>query len=70
MGDSEIDQLYHIFRLLGTPTPAVWPGIRALPDYKVHQPPSATFLHNKTTVADPTFRPTKSSSLLFLAVRP
>jgi len=45
MGDSEIDQLYHIFRLLGTPTPAVWPKIRSLPDYKATFPdwPSRTF---------------------------
>eukprot|EP00128_Syssomonas_multiformis_P005393 Colp12_sorted_trinity150504_noHs@16796 len=33
-GDSEIDQLYRIFRTLGTPTEDVWPGVSQLPDYK------------------------------------
>ena len=26
-GDSEIDQLFKIFRQLGTPTEEVWPGV-------------------------------------------
>eukprot|EP01012_Entosiphon_sulcatum_P007579 TRINITY_DN1388_c0_g1_i1.p1 TRINITY_DN1388_c0_g1~~TRINITY_DN1388_c0_g1_i1.p1 ORF type:complete len:307 (+),score=54.52 TRINITY_DN1388_c0_g1_i1:120-1040(+) len=33
-GDSEIDQLYKIFRLMGTPDEHLWPGVTALPDYK------------------------------------
>ncbi|XP_052544197.1 cyclin-dependent kinase 3 [Tympanuchus pallidicinctus] len=33
-GDSEIDQLFRIFRTLGTPTEATWPGVSQLPDYK------------------------------------
>ncbi|NXI39993.1 CDK3 kinase, partial [Galbula dea] len=33
-GDSEIDQLFRIFRTLGTPTEAAWPGVTQLPDYK------------------------------------
>ncbi|EOB08184.1 Cell division protein kinase 3, partial [Anas platyrhynchos] len=33
-GDSEIDQLFRIFRTLGTPTEATWPGVTQLPDYK------------------------------------
>ena len=33
-GDSEIDQIFRIFRSLGTPTPDVWPGVVDLPDYK------------------------------------
>ena len=37
-GDSEIDQLFRIFRVLKTPTDAVWPGVSQLPDYKVHFP--------------------------------
>lgn len=32
-GDSEIDQLYKIFRVLGTPDEQRWPGVSALPDY-------------------------------------
>lgn len=33
-GDSEIDQLYRIFRTLGTPNDSSWPGVSQLPDYK------------------------------------
>mmetsp|Transcript_5092 Transcript_5092/g.15237 ORF Transcript_5092/g.15237 Transcript_5092/m.15237 type:complete len:308 (+) Transcript_5092:260-1183(+) len=33
-GDSEIDELYKIFRALGTPTNETWPGVSELPDYK------------------------------------
>ncbi|KAK2702549.1 hypothetical protein QYM36_018841 [Artemia franciscana] len=33
-GDSEIDQLYRIFRVLRTPTDDIWPGVTELPDYK------------------------------------
>jgi len=33
-GDSEIDELYKIFRILGTPTEETWPGVSKLPDYK------------------------------------
>uniref|UniRef100_A0A8D3B819 Cyclin-dependent kinase 1 n=1 Tax=Scophthalmus maximus TaxID=52904 RepID=A0A8D3B819_SCOMX len=33
-GDSEIDQLFRIFRTLGTPKNDVWPEVESLPDYK------------------------------------
>ncbi|GAA5840827.1 hypothetical protein JCM11251_001707 [Rhodosporidiobolus azoricus] len=33
-GDSEIDEIFRIFRLLGTPDEDVWPGVTSLPDYK------------------------------------
>jgi cyclin-dependent kinase 2 len=33
-GDSEIDQLYRIFRTMGTPQEDTWPGVTQLPDYK------------------------------------
>ncbi|XP_065189214.1 cyclin-dependent kinase 1-like [Sycon ciliatum] len=33
-GDSEIDQLFRIFRTLGTATDDTWPGVTKLPDYK------------------------------------
>jgi len=33
-GDSEIDELFRIFRSLGTPTEVEWPGVTSLPDYK------------------------------------
>ena len=37
-GDSEIDMLYKIFRLLGTPNEKVWPGVSKLPDYNPEFP--------------------------------
>eukprot|EP00735_Rhodelphis_limneticus_P008360 TRINITY_DN2128_c0_g1::TRINITY_DN2128_c0_g1_i1::g.12838::m.12838 TRINITY_DN2128_c0_g1::TRINITY_DN2128_c0_g1_i1::g.12838 ORF type:complete len:295 (+),score=64.32,sp/Q38772/CDC2A_ANTMA/76.90/3e-167,Pkinase/PF00069.20/1.9e-79,Pkinase_Tyr/PF07714.12/1.5e-31,Kinase-like/PF14531.1/47,Kinase-like/PF14531.1/1.8e-05,Kdo/PF06293.9/0.00012,Seadorna_VP7/PF07387.6/0.004,APH/PF01636.18/0.0049 TRINITY_DN2128_c0_g1_i1:48-932(+) len=33
-GDSEIDELFRIFRVLGTPNEQVWPGVSSLPDFK------------------------------------
>ncbi|KAJ5310396.1 uncharacterized protein N7443_002857 [Penicillium atrosanguineum] len=33
-GDSEIDEIFKIFRLLGTPDEESWPGVTTLPDYK------------------------------------
>jgi len=37
-GDSEIDQLYKIFRQLGTPCESVWPGVTSLTDYNSQFP--------------------------------
>ncbi|KAK1943964.1 Cyclin-dependent kinase 1 [Phytophthora citrophthora] len=37
-GDSEIDELFRIFRVLGTPNEAMWPGVSTLPDYKTTFP--------------------------------
>lgn len=37
-GDSEIDELYRIFRMLGTPTDTTWPGVSDLPDYSASFP--------------------------------
>nr|XP_019705835.1 cell division control protein 2 homolog A isoform X2 [Elaeis guineensis] len=33
-GDSEIDELFKIFRVLGTPNEETWPGVTSLPDFK------------------------------------
>jgi cyclin-dependent kinase 2 len=33
-GDSEIDELFKIFRTLGTPNEETWPGVTSLPDFK------------------------------------
>ncbi|GAA5861860.1 hypothetical protein JCM3774_001330 [Rhodotorula dairenensis] len=33
-GDSEIDQIFKIFRLMGTPTVQTWPGLAQMPDNK------------------------------------
>ncbi|CAH3930236.1 cyclin-dependent kinase 2-like [Pieris brassicae] len=37
-GDSEIDQLFRVFRALGTPGDDVWAGARLLPDYRASFP--------------------------------
>lgn len=37
-GDSEIDTIFRIFRRMGTPTEADWPGLEALPDFKMSFP--------------------------------
>ncbi|XP_065839225.1 cyclin-dependent kinase 2-like [Oscarella lobularis] len=37
-GDSEIDQLFRVFRTLGTPDDKIWPGCTGLPDYKKNFP--------------------------------
>jgi serine/threonine protein kinase len=37
-GDSEIDQLYKIFKILGTPNEQMWPGVSALPEFKTNFP--------------------------------
>jgi len=37
-GDSEIDQLFRIFRTIGTPDETSWPGVTKLPDFKAQFP--------------------------------
>ena len=37
-GDSEVDQLYRIFRVLGTPNEKIWPGVTSFKDYKMTFP--------------------------------
>lgn len=41
-GDSEIDQLFKIFRIMGTPKESTWPGVSTLPDFKSSFPRWAT----------------------------
>ena len=38
-GGCEIDELYQIFRILGTPTEKTWPGVSALKDWNDRFPP-------------------------------
>jgi len=37
-GDSEIDELFRIFRTLGTPTEDIWPGVSSYRDFKTTFP--------------------------------
>lgn len=37
-GDSEIDEIFRIFRILGTPNEEVWPDVSYLPDFKLTWP--------------------------------
>ncbi|GLV43703.1 Cyclin-dependent kinase 2 [Carabus blaptoides fortunei] len=70
-GDSEIDQLFRIFRIMGTPDDERWPGVSNLPDYKAIFPrwepqdimkivpfkhPEATELFMKLITYDPRTR--------------
>merc|ERR1719445_2496618 len=48
-GDSEIDQLFRIFRVLRTPTDDIWPGVTQLPDFKATFP-SWSSLNLKTSM--------------------
>jgi len=38
LGDSEIDEIFKIFRVLGTPSEDVWRGVSQLPDFKADFP--------------------------------
>ena len=37
-GDSELDQLYRIFRVFGTPNETNWPGVTKLANYRTSFP--------------------------------
>lgn len=37
-GDCEIDQLFRVFQVLGTPNEDTWPGVTSLPDFKTTFP--------------------------------
>lgn len=37
-GDSDYDQLHRIFKVLGTPTESIWPGVSKLTNYKTTFP--------------------------------
>lgn len=37
-GDSEIDEIFKIFRVLGTPNEDIWPGVTTLPNFKATFP--------------------------------
>ncbi|EXJ70419.1 CMGC/CDK/CDC2 protein kinase [Cladophialophora psammophila CBS 110553] len=37
-GDSEIDEIFKIFKLLGTPDETTWPGVTSFPDFKTSFP--------------------------------
>lgn len=77
-GDSEIDELYRIFQVMGTPDETVWPGVTSLEYWRASfpkwkkQPWSTTFPHvsadaldllSKMLVYDPSQRITAKDSL-------
>ena len=37
-GDSEIDQIFKIFQMYGTPNEIMWPGVTKLPNFKTKFP--------------------------------
>jgi cyclin-dependent kinase 1 len=50
-GDSEIDELFRIFRIMRTPTEELWPGVTQLPDFKATFPAWTSF-NLKETVTE------------------
>lgn len=48
-GDSEIDELFRIFRVFGTPTEAEWPGVTQLQDWNENFPIWPSLQLNKFT---------------------
>ena len=52
-GDSEIDELFKIFRTLGTPDEETWPGVSKLPDYKPTFPNCPPLDPSGVTVCSP-----------------
>lgn len=46
--DSEIDQIFKIFRQLGTPTDDIWPGVTSLPDWNPAFPKWVKSNYSKT----------------------
>lgn len=77
-GDSEIDELFKIFRTLGTPSEETWPGVTSLPDFKSSFPkwiskdlsaivpnldPAGIDLLNKMLCLDPSKRITARNAL-------
>lgn len=77
-GSSVSDELLRIFKILGTPTDAEWPGIKELPDYRDDFPvyprrsipsivpnlePDGLDLLEKMLVYDPNKRPTCAEAM-------
>jgi len=65
-GDSEIDQLFKIFRALGTPDESVWTGVTKLPAYQVYFPQ----YKSKVLTLPPRADPAKSLVLKMLQYEP
>ncbi|KAK6926214.1 Protein kinase domain [Dillenia turbinata] len=59
-GDSEIDELFKIFRVMGTPNDDTWPGVTSLPDFKSAFP---KWPPKKMLCLDPSRRITARSAL-------
>ena len=76
-GDCEIDELFRIFRVLGTPNEQVWPGVTSMPDFQdsfpiwspkslgdvVHADELAIDLLTRMLVYDPAMRITAKDAL-------
>ena len=65
-GKTEIDEIFHIFKILGSPTEATWPGVTALPYF-----PSSLLLSacDITTVLQPNFLSSEEFRILLELLR-
>ncbi|KAJ3160556.1 TFIIH complex serine/threonine-protein kinase subunit kin28 [Geranomyces variabilis] len=68
-GDSDIGQLQTIFRALGTPTEADWPGMKYLPDYHAFEQFPRNPLRNLFTAASADALALMESMLLYDPLR-
>jgi serine/threonine protein kinase len=49
-GNNDIDQMFRVFQIMGSPTPQIWPGVDALPDFSKVSFPNLVPLSLRTTL--------------------
>jgi len=49
-GNNDIDQMFRVFQIMGSPTPETWPGVDALPDFSKVSFPNLVPLSLRTTL--------------------
>lgn len=69
-GDSEIDELFKIFRSLGSPDETIWPGVTSLPDWKKTFPKwPARHIKHRFVLLIPPFRSVQLCSFLMVSLQ-
>ena len=44
-GADELQQIYVVYKIMGTPTADTWPGVTSLPWYEIFKPSELTIHH-------------------------